>query len=106
MGKSGYNYLMGFKESHMVKLMHGLEVQEILLQDRLAIRSNFQLLTMMEFCYNVKKRREIQNEIMVFHKHLQPIAQSPHPYIEDMWGKKKLQHKYSDALPSHGVKPT
>jgi hypothetical protein len=53
---------------------------------------------MTEFCYNVKKRREIQNEIMVFHKHPQPIAQSPHPYIEEMWNKMKLQHKYSKVL--------
>jgi hypothetical protein len=49
MGKSTYNYLVGFKEFHMVKPMHGLKAQEILLQDRPAIGSNLHLLTMTEF---------------------------------------------------------
>ncbi len=53
---------------------------------------------MMKFCYNVKKKKVIWNEIMVFHKHPHPIAQSPHPYIEEMWKKKKLQHKYNKVL--------
>ncbi len=53
---------------------------------------------MTEFCYNVMKRKVIQNEIMVFHKILQPIAQNPHPYIEEMWKKIKLQHNYSKVL--------
>jgi hypothetical protein len=35
---------------------------------------------------------------MVFHKHPQPITQSPHLYIEEMWKKIKLQHKYSKVL--------
>jgi hypothetical protein len=32
---------------------------------------------------------------MVFHKNLQPTMQNPHPYIEEMWKKIKLQHKYN-----------
>jgi hypothetical protein len=51
------------------------------------MRGNLDLLTLIEFCYNVKKRRVIRNEIMVFHKHPQPTTQSPHPYIEEMWKK-------------------
>jgi hypothetical protein len=31
-------------------------------------------------------------------KHPQPTVQSPHPYIEEMWKKMKLQHKYSKVL--------
>jgi hypothetical protein len=26
------------------------------------------------------------------------MAQSPHPYIEEMWKKMKLQHKYNKVL--------
>jgi len=51
----------------MVKFTHGLKVHEILLWDRLVMGGNLHLLTMAEFCYNIKKRRVIQNEIMVFH---------------------------------------
>ncbi len=40
----------------------------------------------------------IRNEIIVVHKHFQPMAQSPHPYIEEMWKKMKLQHKYNKVL--------
>ncbi len=40
----------------------------------------------------------IRNEIMVFHRHPQPIVQNPQPYIEEMWKKMKLQHKYSKVL--------
>jgi hypothetical protein len=53
---------------------------------------------MMEFYYNVKKRRMIQNEVMVFHTHPQPMSQSPHPYTKEMWKKMKLQHKYNKVL--------
>jgi hypothetical protein len=35
---------------------------------------------------------------MVSHKHPQPTMQSPHPYIEEMWKKVKLQHKYNKVL--------
>ncbi len=52
---------------------------------------------MMKFCYNVKKRKVIQNEIMFFHEHPQLIAQSPHPYTKEMW-KKMKQHKYNKVL--------
>jgi len=48
------------------------------------------LFTMTKFFYNVKKRTVIRNEIMVFHKHPQPTAQSPHPYTKEMWKKMKL----------------
>jgi hypothetical protein len=47
--------------------------------------------------FNIKKKRVIRNEIMVFHKNPHPITQSPHPYTE-MWKKMKLQHKYSKVL--------
>jgi hypothetical protein len=40
----------------------------------------------------------IRNEIMVFHKCPQPIVQNPQPYIEEMWKKMKLQHKYNKVL--------
>jgi hypothetical protein len=39
----------------MVKRMHGLKTQEILLWDELVMGGNSHLLTMMELCYNVKK---------------------------------------------------
>jgi hypothetical protein len=65
--KSAFNCLVGLKETHMVKLTHGLKAHEILLRDQLATGGNPHLLTMMEFCYNLKKRRVIRNEIMVFH---------------------------------------
>jgi len=71
---------------------------EILLWDQLATGGNSHLLTMIEFCYNVKKRKVIQNEIMVFNNQLQPMAQNPHCYIEEMWKKIKLQHKYNKVL--------
>jgi hypothetical protein len=69
-----------------------------LLHDQLATKSNPHLLTMMEICYNVKKQRVIQNEIMVFHRHPQPTLQNPQPYIKEMWKKVKLKHKYSKVL--------
>jgi hypothetical protein len=68
--KSTFNCLVGLKETHMVKLTHGLKVHEILLWDWLAMGGNPHLLTMVKFCYNIKKRRVIQNEIMVFHNQL------------------------------------
>jgi hypothetical protein len=40
----------------------------------------------------------IRNEIMVFHRHLQPKVQNPQPYTEEMWKKMKLQRKYSKVL--------
>ncbi len=40
----------------------------------------------------------IQNEVMVFHTHPQPMSQSPHPYTKEMWKKMKLQHKYNKVL--------
>jgi hypothetical protein len=90
MGKSTFNFLMGLKDFHMVKLAHGLKVHEILLQDQLAIRGNSHLLTLMEFYYNVKKQRVIRNAIIIFHKHPQPIMQNPQPYTKKMWEKMKL----------------
>jgi hypothetical protein len=92
--KLAFNCLVGLKEIHIMKLTHGLKAHEILLQDRLAMGSNLHLLIMKNFYYNIKKRRVIRNEIMVFHKNLQPMAQNPHPYIKEMWKKIKLQHKY------------
>jgi hypothetical protein len=59
---------------------------------------NAQLLKMTKFCYNVKKRRAIRNEIMVFDRHPQPMAQSSHLYIEKMWKKMKLQHQFNKVL--------
>jgi hypothetical protein len=70
MGKLKFNCLVGLEEFHMVKLVHGLKAHEILLRDWLMTRGNPHLLTMTKFCYNIKKRRVIQNVIMVFHKHL------------------------------------
>ncbi len=35
---------------------------------------------------------------MVFHRHLQRITQNPQPYIEEIWKKMKLQHKYNKVL--------
>lgn len=90
MGKSTFNFLVGLKESHMVKLTRGLKVHEILLQDQLASRGNSHLLTLTKFYYNVKKQRVIRNEIIIFHKHPQPITQNPQPYTEEMWEKMKL----------------
>jgi hypothetical protein len=58
-GKLTFNYLMGLKESHMVKLVHGLKVHEILLQDWFATGGNLHLLTMTKFYYNVKGRKVI-----------------------------------------------
>ncbi len=52
--KSTFNCLVGLKETHMVKLAH-----EILLRDQLMMGSNLHLLTMIEFCYNIKKRKVI-----------------------------------------------
>jgi len=46
----------------------------------------------------MKKRRVIRNEIMVFHKNPQPMAQHLHPYTMEMWEKIKLQYKYNKAL--------
>ncbi len=59
MGKSTLNCLVGLKESHMVKLAHGLKAHEILLWDQPAMGGNLHLLTMTKFCYNIKKRRVI-----------------------------------------------
>jgi hypothetical protein len=53
-GKSAFHFLVGLKETHMVKLAH-----EILLRDQLMMGSNLHLLTMIEFCYNIKKRKVI-----------------------------------------------
>jgi hypothetical protein len=78
------------KESHMVKLAQGLEAHKILLRDRPTMGGNPHFLIMIEFCYNVKKQKVIRNEIMVFHKHPQPIVQNPQPCIEEMWKKMKL----------------
>jgi hypothetical protein len=97
-GKSAFNFLVGLKETHMVKLALGLKAHEILLRDQLTMGGNPHLLKMIEFCYNIKKRRVIQNEIMVFHKHPQPMAQSPHSYIQEMWKNVKLQHKCNKVL--------
>jgi hypothetical protein len=83
-GKSTFDCLMELKEFYMVKLTHGLKVHQILLRDQPTTRSTPHHLTMMEFCHNVKKWKVIQNEIMVFHKHLQPMVQSPHPHIDEM----------------------
>ncbi len=58
----------------MVNLAHGLKVHGNLLWDWIVMGGSSHLLTMMEFRYNVKKRKVIQNEIMVFHKHLQPTT--------------------------------
>jgi hypothetical protein len=80
-GKSAFNYFANLKETPMVKFVHGLKAHEILLQDRRMMGSNPNLLTTIEFCYNVKKRQVIRNEIMLFHKH---------PYIEEIWEKIKL----------------
>jgi hypothetical protein len=89
MGKLAFNYLVGLKEFHMVKLAHGLEAHKNLLQDRLAMGGNLYLLIMTEFCY-IKKQRVIRNEIMVFHRHPQPIMQNPQPYTKEMRKKMKL----------------
>jgi hypothetical protein len=62
------------------------------------MKSNPHLLTMTEFCYNVKKQWVIRNEIMVFHRHPQPTSQNPQPYTKEMWKKMKLQHKYNKVL--------
>jgi len=96
--KSAFNCFVGLKETYMVQLAHGLKVHEILLRDQLATWGNLHLLTMMKFCYNMKKRRVIRNEIMIFHNQPQPRAQNPHPYNEEMWKKIKLQHKYNKVL--------
>ncbi len=82
----------------MVKLAYGLKAHKILLRDQPIMGRNLHLLTMTKFCYNVKKRRVIQNEIMVFHKHLQPTVQSPHSHTKEMWKNMKLQHKCNKVL--------
>jgi len=97
-GKSSFNCLLGLKETYMVKFTHGLKTHEMLLRDWLAMGGNLHLLTMTKFSYNVKKGRVIWNEIMVFHNWFQPTTQNPHPYIEEMWKKIKLQHNYSKVL--------
>jgi thymidine kinase len=56
-GKLTFNCLVGLKESHMVQFVHGLKVHEM--QDQLATGANPHLLTMIKFCYNVKKRKVI-----------------------------------------------
>ncbi len=83
--KSAFNCFVGLKEICMVKLVHGLKVHEILLHNQLVTQGNLHLLTMTKFCYNMKKRRVVRNEIMVFHKQPQPRTQNPHPYTEEMW---------------------
>jgi hypothetical protein len=95
--KSAFNYLVGLKEIHMVKFAHGLKMFEILLWDWPVTGSNSHLLITTKSNYNVKKRRVIRNEIMVFHNQLQPTEQNPHPCIE-MLEKVKLQHKYNKVL--------
>jgi hypothetical protein len=69
--KSAFNWPMGLKEFHMVKLAHGLKAHIILLRDQPMTGSNLHLLMMTEFYYNIKKQRVIKNKIMVFHRHLQ-----------------------------------
>jgi len=96
--KSTFNHLVGLKETHMVKFMHGLKAHEILLWDQPMMGSNLHLLTMTKFSYNMKKKRVIRNGIMVFHKNPQPMAQNLHPYTKEMWKKIKLQYKYNKAL--------
>jgi hypothetical protein len=59
MGKSTFNCLVELKESHMVKLAHGLKAHEILLWDQLVMGRNLNLLAMTKFCYNIKKRKVI-----------------------------------------------
>jgi DNA repair protein RadC len=56
----------------MQKLVNSLKVHEITMHDHLASGRNTHLLAMVEFCYNVKKRKMIHNEIMVQHNH--PLA--------------------------------
>jgi hypothetical protein len=73
-GKSAFNCLVGLKESHMVKLLHGLKAHGILLWDRPIMGRNLHLMIMTEFCYNIKRQNVIKNEIMVFHKHHQPTT--------------------------------
>jgi hypothetical protein len=90
--------LVGLKEFHMVKLVHGLKTHKILLQDWPTTKRNPHLLEMKFFCYNIKKKRVIQNEIMAFHRHPQPTVQNPHLYSKEMWKKMKLQHKYNKVL--------
>jgi hypothetical protein len=46
--KSAFNYHVGLKEIHMVKLTHNLEVHEILLWDQPSTGGNPHILTMME----------------------------------------------------------
>jgi hypothetical protein len=47
----------------MVKFAHGLKVHKILLWGRPTMEGNPHLLTMTKFCYNVKKRKVIRNEM-------------------------------------------
>jgi hypothetical protein len=58
-GKLTFNYLVGLKEFHMVKLVFGLKAHEILLRDWLAMKCNLHLLTMTKFYYNVRRRKVI-----------------------------------------------
>ncbi len=55
--KSTFNCVEGLKESHMVKLAHGLKVHKILLQDQPVTKGNSHLLMMSKFYYNIKKWR-------------------------------------------------
>jgi hypothetical protein len=92
--KLAFNCLVGLKEIHIMKFTHGLKAHEILLRDQPTTGSNLHLLIMKKFYYNIKKRRVIRNEIMVFHKNTQRMVENPHPYTKEMWKKIKLQHKY------------
>jgi hypothetical protein len=67
MGKFTFNYFVGLKESHMQKLMNDLKSHKITMRNCLASGENLHMFTMVEFCYNVKNRRVIWNEIMVHH---------------------------------------
>ncbi len=97
MEKFAFNCLVSLEESHMQKLMNNLKLQKITMRNYLASGGNPHLLTMAKFCYNVKKKRVIQNEIMVHHNRPQPIVQSPQPYIEVEWKTVKTLHNYNKS---------
>jgi len=97
MEKFTLNYLVNLEESHMQKLVNNLKLHKITMHNYLASGRNPHLLTMAKFCYNVKKKKMIQNEIMVQHKHPHPIVQSPQPYIEAEWKIVKTLHNYNKS---------
>lgn len=67
MGKSAFNFFVNLEEYHMQKLVNDLKSHKITMCNRLASGRNPRLLTMAKFCYNVKKKIVIWNEIMVHH---------------------------------------